>query len=93
MSQLLGVDRSVDLDAELRSGAKEIQNVGTQGVLALEVKVLTVAPKQRPQRLLRLRHGATQRLARFWVKIGARKVTLPGQGRPLHHATRGSPPP
>jgi hypothetical protein len=62
MSGLFGMHRPIDLDAEPRCGAIEVEDVGPDCVLAAEVQTLLIAPEQRPKCLLRLRHRAAETL-------------------------------
>ena len=55
----LRVNRAVHLDAEICRGAIEIENVGTERVLATKVQTEPVATQQRPECLFRLRQVST----------------------------------
>jgi len=62
MGRSVSMHRSIDLDTKPRSRTVKVKDVRTNRVLAAKVQSLLIAPEERPQRFLRLRHRATQGL-------------------------------
>ena len=54
------MNRAIDLDAEFRTGAVKIEDKWTDRMLAAEMQAGGVAPEQRPEQRLALRHRAAE---------------------------------
>jgi hypothetical protein len=67
---LVVVDRSVNFHRELAGSTVEIEDVGTNRVLAAEMEAEFVPPQHRPESALWLRHCAAHRPGALADEIG-----------------------